>query len=209
MAASDTSAHDLHGSAPDRSEMAVLVLDLISDFDFPGGAAVRRAALPAARRIRRLVVRARRAGVPVIYVNDNLGRWRSDFGAMVRHCARKGSLGAPIVALVAPAPEDYCILKPKHSGFFATPLATLLEYLGARHLVLTGVSTPQCILFTAVDAYVRDYRLSIPGDCVAARTAAEDRLARRFLRSVLRADLRPASRVRVSPSGRGRPAPRR
>jgi nicotinamidase-related amidase len=200
--------NDPHGLVPDRADTALAILDLISDFSFEGGAEIARAALPVARRIARLKARARNARIPVVYINDAIGRWRSDFPGMVRHC-KKSSRGRPIVEAIAPEPGDYCILKPKHSGFFATPLETLLEYLGARHLVLTGVSTPQCILFTAVDAYVRDYRLSIPGDCVAARTAAEDRLARRFLRSVLRADLRPASRVRVSPSGRGRPAPRR
>jgi nicotinamidase-related amidase len=196
MPSSGKSRSSLHGSAPDRSPEAVLVLDMISDFGFEGGAAVARAALPVARRIARLAGRARRAAVPVVYVNDNLGRWRSDFQAILRHCSRADSRGAAIVELLEPRRQDYVILKPKHSGFYATPLATLLEYLGTKSLVLTGASMHQCVLFTANDAYVRDYRLRIPRDCVAAATPAQARLAARYFRSVLGADLRPSAALR-------------
>jgi nicotinamidase-related amidase len=185
-----------NGVAPDRSAIALLVLDMVSDFRFPGGAAMARAALPVARRIARLAERARKAKVPVVYVNDNLGRWRSDFAGLVRHCRRDGSRGAPILDLLAPEPRDYAILKPRHSGFFATPLATLLEYLGTKKLVLTGAAMHQCVLFTANDAYVREYGLSIPRDCVASATAAQQRLASQYFRSVLGADMRPSGKVR-------------
>ena len=197
MASNGKSGHRLHGSAPDRSPTALLVLDMISDFEFEDGAKVFRAALPVARRIARLAQRARSASIPVVYVNDNLGRWRSDISAIKRRCLRPSSRGAPIVELLAPEPDDYCVLKPKHSGFFATPLATLLEYLGTKRLIFTGVSTHQCILFTATDAYVRDFQIAVPSDCVAARTAIEDRLARRFLRSVLGADMTASSRLKL------------
>ena len=198
MAAGGRNHRSLHGSAPDRSPFALLVLDMISDFRFEDGAAIARAALPVARRIARLAERARRAKVPVVFVNDNLGRWRSDLPAIVRHCARAGSKGAAILDLLEPQRQDYGILKPKHSGFFATPLATLLEYLGAKTLVLTGASTQQCVLFTANDAYVRDYRLWIPADCVASKTRAQTHLASRYFRSVLGADMRPSGKVRFS-----------
>jgi nicotinamidase-related amidase len=189
---------DLHGAAPDRSETAVLILDMISDFEFRNGATVFRAALPVARRIARLKRRAARAGVPVIYVNDNRGRWRSDFAGLLRSCSREGVRGSPIARLLAPAPADYCVLKPKHSGFFGTALATLLEHLGTRRLVLTGVSTNQCILFTANDAYIRDLELLIPGDCVAAGAKSASSLAFRYFRTVLGADLRPSPRLRFA-----------
>src|SRR5687768_3460230 len=91
---------DLHGFAPDRSSMAVLILDMISDFEFEDGAAVFRAALPIARRIARLRERAAAAGVPVVYVNDNHGRWRSDFAGLLRHCLQDGVRGAPIARLL-------------------------------------------------------------------------------------------------------------
>ncbi|HEU4517510.1 MAG TPA: isochorismatase family cysteine hydrolase [Steroidobacteraceae bacterium] len=198
MAAVGRYHRSLHGSAPDRSPFALLILDMIADFGFEGGAAIARAALPVARRIARLAERARRARVPVIFVNDNLGRWRSDLPSIVRHCSRAGSRGAAILECLEPQRQDYGILKPKHSGFFATPLATLLEYLGARTLVLTGASTHQCVLFTANDAYVRDYRLWIPADCVASKTRAQTRLASRYFRSVLGANMRPSIRIRFA-----------
>jgi nicotinamidase-related amidase len=195
MAVKGTSRHDLHGAAPDRSDTALLILDMISDFEFEDGAKLFRAALPVAPRIGQLAQRARTAKVPVIYVNDNLGRWRSDFSAIVRHCSGKGSRGAAILEILAPQPLDYCVLKPKHSGFFATALATLLEYLGVERLVLTGVATHQCVLFTANDAYVRDFKLHIPHDCVAAKTAAQSRLAAQYLKSVLHADMSASKKV--------------
>jgi nicotinamidase-related amidase len=157
----------LHGSAPDEHPFAVLILDLISDFRFEGGPALLRAALPAARRIARLKDRARAAGAPVIYVNDNRGKWRSDRAQLIAGCLNDDAPGHELVGLITPQPDDYFIFKPKHSGFFATPLAALLKHLCARKLVICGVTLEQCVLFTAMDAYVRDFELYVPRDCVA------------------------------------------
>ena len=187
---------DSHGLVPDRAETVLAILDLISDFAFDGGDQVARAALPVARRIAKLKTRAKRAGVPVIYVNDAIGRWTSDFPGMIRHCRRENSRGRAVVDAIAPEPGDYCVLKPKHSGFFATPLDTILKFLGAKRLVLTGVSSNQCVLFTANDAYVRDLALLIPRDCISARTRKDTRLALQYFTSVLGADVTPAARLR-------------
>ena len=162
-----------------------------------------------ARRIATLKQRALAAGVPVIYVNDNQGRWRSDFDALLGRAGRRDSRGAPIVDLLRPTAKDYRVLKPKHSGFFATALDTLLRYLGTRRLVLTGISTHQCVLFTANDAYVRDFRLAIPRDCVAAAGRAVHELALRYFRDVLGADLTPSARLRFRRSRSPRRRPRR
>jgi nicotinamidase-related amidase len=188
---------DPQGFTPDRAATALIILDLVSDFDFEGGDKVARAALPVARRIARLKARAKAAGIPAIYVNDGIGRWRSDFPGLVRHCGRDGSRGAPIVKTIAPEADDYCVLKPKHSGFYATALETLLELVGAKRLILTGVSSHQCVLFTANDAYVRDLELSIPRDCVSARTPRDTRLALEYFTRVLGADIRASTAVRL------------
>lgn len=192
----------LHGAAPERSPTALLILDLISDFEFEDGAKVFAAALPAARRIAKLKLRAARAHVPVVYVNDNHGRWRSDFTALLRLGAREGSRGAPIVRMLMPGPLDYCIVKPKHSGFFGTVLAMLLEHLGARRLILTGVSAQQCVLFTANDAYLRDLELLIPRDCIASESPAMTQLALRYFAAVLGANLTASTRIRLAGAGR-------
>ena len=189
---------DLHGFAPDSASTALLILDLISDFEFPDGAAVLRSALPVAERVRHLKARARAARIPAIYVNDNFGRWRSDFRELVRHCLRDGARGAEVVRLVEPDPEDYFILKPKHSGFYATALETLLTYIGVDTVILTGVSTHQCVLFTANDAYVRDLHIVVPSDCVAAVNAAQTRFALRYFATVLKADVRPSARLTLA-----------
>lgn len=187
---------DPHGLVPDRSETALIILDLISDYSFEGGDRIARAALPVAKRIAQLKARAKKAGIPTIYVNDGLRRWRSDFPGLVRHCLRAGSLGTPIVAAIEPEADDYCVLKPKHSGFYGTALEMLLTYMGAKHLILTGVSSHQCVLFTANDAYVRDLTLAIPRDCISARNGKDTRLALDYFSRVLGADVRPCARLR-------------
>jgi nicotinamidase-related amidase len=156
-----------------------------------------------ARKLLRLKQRAKKAGVPVIYVNDNFGRWRSDFRRQVTHCLRENSRGHEIVALLQPDEDDYFVLKPKHSGFFSTTLDTLLSYLGARKLILTGIAGNFCVLFTANDAYMRDYDLIIPSDCTASNTAEENRQALVLMKKFLKADTRPSTKLRL-PRGRSR-----
>jgi nicotinamidase-related amidase len=186
---------DLHGSAPDEHPIALLIIDLISDFRFEDGEKLARAARRIATPVARLSTRARASGVPVIYVNDNRGRWRSDRTEMLERCSGSDSLGKDVVEELAPQDEDYFIFKPKHSGFFATPLAALLEHLGARTLILTGLTTEQCILFTAIDAYVREYELNVPRDCVAGIRLAKPTLT--HMEQILKANTSSSARVRL------------
>jgi nicotinamidase-related amidase len=187
---------DLHGSAPDKSEVALLLIDVINDLDFPEANQLLRYARPMARKLVRLKERAKKAGVPVIYVNDNFGRWRSDFRRQVVHCLRDKSRGREIVSLLQPQEDDYFVLKPKHSGFFSTTLDTLLRYLGAKKLVVTGIAGNFCVLFTANDAYMRDYDLVVPSDCTASNTVEENRQALTLMRKFLKADTRPSTKLR-------------
>jgi nicotinamidase-related amidase len=188
-------AIDLRAAEPDKSEVALLLIDVINDLDFPEANQLLRSARPMARKILRLKERARKAGIPVIYVNDNFGRWRSDFRRQVVHCLREKSRGREIVSLLQPEEDDYFVLKPKHSGFFATTLETLLRYLGVRRLILTGIAGNFCVLFTANDAYMRDYEIVVPPDCVISNTAKENRQALQLMRKFLKADLRPSARI--------------
>ena len=188
---------DLHGSAPDKSEVALLLIDVINDLDFPEANQLLRYARPMARKLLRLKEHAKKAGVPVIYVNDNFGRWWSDFRRQVVHCLREKSRGREIVSLLQPQEDDYFVLKPKHSGFFSTTLETLLRYLGSKKLIVTGIAGNFCVLFTANDAYMRDYDLIIPSDCTVSNTAAENRQALALMRKFLKADTRPSTKVRL------------
>jgi nicotinamidase-related amidase len=184
-----------HENAPDHSDIALLLIDVINDLEFPEGGQVLDAALAMAKRLAKLASRARASGVPVVYVNDNFGRWRSDFHAQVDHCLRDGVRGEPLVRLLMPSSEDYFVLKPKHSGFFSTTLDTLLGYLGARKLILTGIAGNMCVMYTANDAYMRDYRLFVPEDCTVSNTEEENRFALDHIRRLLKADTSPSSEL--------------
>lgn len=188
---------DLHGSAPDKSEIALLLIDVINDLDFPEANQLLRYARPMARKLLRLKERAKKAGIPVIYVNDNFGRRQSDFRRQVQHCLRESSRGHEIVSLLRPEEDDYFVLKPKHSGFFSTTLETLLRYLGSHTLIITGIAGNFCVLFTANDAYMRDYGLIIPSDCTASNSAEENREALALMRKFLKADTRPSAKLRL------------
>jgi nicotinamidase-related amidase len=181
-------SHDLHGSAPDKSNAALLLIDVINDFDFPEAEQLLRFALPAAKNIAALKRRAKDAGIPVIYVNDNFGRWRSDFKKIVAHC-RDESRGKPIVELLLPDEDDYFVLKPKNSGFYSTTLDLLLIHLGARNLIITGIQGNNCVLFTANDAYERDYKIFVPSDCTASNTEEQNEHALKQMQTVLKADV--------------------
>src|SRR2546421_2460860 len=195
---------DLHGNAPDNARVALLLIDVINDFEFPGGADLVLHALPAAKRIAALKKRCKETGVPSIYVNDNFGKWRSDFRKLVSHCLKDKSRGRKVVELLKPGREDYFVLKPKHSGFFSTTLDLLLQYLGAEILILTGFTGDICILFTANDAFLRDYRLVIPSDCVVSQDEKENRRALKYMERVLEADVGVAKDIRLSKLREGR-----
>src|SRR3989440_4451326 len=190
MRRSRAKSGDLHGNAPDEAPVALLIIDMINAFDFKGATGMLPRAVAAARAIAALKRRARKAGVPAVYVNDNFGRWRSDFHQILEHCL--ASPGRRIAELLKPGKEDYFVLKPKHSGFQFTTLDVLLEHLGAETLILTGVAANFCVLFTAHDAYMRDYRLVVPEDCVASLTEKDDRFALTHMAGGAKTDLRPS-----------------
>lgn len=184
---------DLHGSAPDRSALALLLVDVINPFDFPEADDLLEFALPMAEKLSALKERARRVGVPVVYANDNFGRWRSDLNAVVERCLAPDSKGRRIAETLRPSDDDYFVLKPKHSAFYSTTLDTLLRYLGVRTLLIGGVAANICVLFTANDAYMRDLELAIPADGVASNTSAENAAALEQMRKILKADVRPCA----------------
>lgn len=180
------SSKDLHGSAPDKSGAALLLIDVINDFEFAEGEQLLHLALPVGRNIARLKQRAKEAGIPAIYVNDNFGRWQSDFKKIVDHCLE--GRGKQFVEMLLPDDDDYFVLKPKHSGFYSTTLALLLTHLTTRNLILTGIAGNNCVLFTANDAYMRDFKIFVPADCIVSNTEDENEHALKQMENVLKAD---------------------
>jgi len=186
---------DLYGNAPDRSSIALLMIDVINDLEFPGGEELRGSALRMARALASLSNIARRAGAAVIYANDNFGRWRSNFQTQLRHCLDQPVRGRAIAELLRPEETDYFVLKPKHSAFYSTVLELLLQHLETHTLVITGMTTESCVLFTADDAYLRDYRIVIPSDCVASARPEDANRALEQMQFVLKADVRLSTEI--------------
>ena len=186
---------DLHGAAPDKCPVALLLIDWINDLEFDRGDELLPQALAAAKATAALRRRAKQAGVPVIYCNDNFGRWRSDFRSQLEHVLKDDVRGRPIAELLAPDEDDYFVLKPKHSGFHSTTLDVLLAHLGATTLILTGIAGNFCVLFTAHDAYMRDFRLIVPRDCLASEREADNRHALEHMANACKADIGPSSAI--------------
>ena len=188
---------DLHGNVPDKAATALILIDVINDLEFEGGDALLEHALPMAQQLAALKRRAKRAGIPAIYANDNYGRWQSDFTKLIDHVRRDCVRGSPVAELLLPEEDDYFVLKPKHSGFYSTTLDTLLDYLKVRTLILGGIAGNSCVLFTAGDAYMRDFHLFVPADCVASIDPRENEYALRQMRTVLRADTTPSPELNL------------
>ncbi|HSS21515.1 MAG TPA: isochorismatase family cysteine hydrolase [Pyrinomonadaceae bacterium] len=188
---------DLHGSTPDHSTAALLLIDVINDFEFENGEQLLERALPVGKQIAKLKASAKRARIPVIYVNDNFGKWQSDLNKIVAHCLEDGVRGEPFVKLVLPDENDYFVLKPKHSGFYCTSLELVLQHVGATTLILAGIAGNNCVLFTANDAYMRDFKLLVPADCVASETEPENQSALKQMEKVLKADVRQSNELEL------------
>lgn len=178
-----------------KNATALLLVDVINTFDFEGSESLVRAAKKVAPNIERLARRARQSSVPVIYVNDNFGQWRSDFASTIEACTADGRPGREIALRLRPRDGDYFVLKPLHSGFHSTALDVLLCHLSVTTLVLVGFATNLCVVFTANDAHMLGYHLFVPRDCTASNTPTLTRSALEHVQVALGGDVRPARSV--------------
>jgi nicotinamidase-related amidase len=151
--------------------VALLLIDVLTTFQFPDGDAILQGALKISDALVRLKARAREVRIPVLYVNDNFGDWRSEKEALMGRCLE--AKGAQFVRPLLPDSEDYFVLKPMHSAFYMTPLEVLLRHLQVETLILTGLTSNSCITITAHDANMRGFDIYIPPDCSCARNAQE------------------------------------
>jgi nicotinamidase-related amidase len=181
---------------------ALLLIDVINDLAFEGSEALVAQAEPMATRLAVFRRRAAAAGIPTIYINDNFGQWRSDFRQTVAHCTRPASPGRVVSRRLRPTSKDYFVLKPKHSGFFDTTLDTLLGTLGVRRVIVTGIAGNICVLFTANDAYMREFRIYAPVDCIVSNTSLDNEYALQQIGTVLKGELAESTQLRFR-SNRG------
>ena len=172
----------------DHTPTCLLIIDMINEFTFDSAEKLFPAIEQTALNIAMLKQRVKAAGLPVLYVNDNFGKWRSDFRTLVDRCVKGDCRGKRIAEVLRPEEDDYFVLKPKHSGFFATPLELLLHYLKVQRVILTGVAGDNCVLFTAADAYMRNFDVAVPADCTVSIDPDANRSALEHMRETLKAD---------------------
>ena len=180
-----------------KSSQVLLLIDVVNHFEFRDGKKILRNALHIASQLAHLKKRARLANIPVIYVNDNFGQWRSDAAKLLAYCLRNECAGRLFVKAIRPEPEDYCVLKPMHSAFYQTPLDLLLRHLGASSLIVVGIATNSCILCTAHDANMRDLEVTVISDCCVARTDREHREALQNIREMANARVVTSTSLRL------------
>lgn len=172
---------------------ALLIIDIINKMNFDGAADLLALSRPILNPLVDLKRTCKSNNIPVIYVNDNFGLWQENVDQIVEEC--RGGLGDVFVQTLHPDQNDYFIIKPKHSGFYGTQLDILLKHLEVSRLIITGITTDMCILFTANDAYMREYDIWVPEDCTAAQTTDAKHHALEILNTTLSIDCSPSDTV--------------
>lgn len=162
---------------------AVIFIDIINDFNFERGERLLHHTLEILPHLKRLKHYAKENKIPVIYVNDHYGLWQTDYRTLINHCTNNRS--QEVIDEMRPDQNDYFFIKPKHSAFFQTPLQSLLLELGKKSLILAGVAGDICILFTAKDAYMYEYALQVPENCIASNEKRGNEYALYLMRSVM------------------------
>ncbi|WP_224741093.1 isochorismatase family cysteine hydrolase [Bacillus sp. 28A-2] len=170
-----------------KHQKALLIIDMINNFDFEMGHVLAEKTEKMTNEILSLKQNAIKENWPVIYINDHYGLWKADIQAVIKTC--KNERSAPILEQMTPSNQDYFLIKPKHSAFYGTALETLLNELGVQDLILTGIAGNICVLFTANDAYMREYNLIIPTDCIASNDDRDNEYALTMMENVLLAKM--------------------
>jgi len=144
---------------------ALLIVDVVNSYDFEDAGRLVESAREAVPGIERLLKRAREEDVRVVYVNDNYGNWNSSPDELVETVMRGEH--ADLLEPLLPDEEAAFVVKARHSVFYETPLEYLLRQEDIGRIVLTGQVTEQCILYSALDAYIRHFEVAVPTDAVA------------------------------------------
>ena len=168
---------------------ALLIIDMINNFNFAHGSILAQKALKIAEPIKELKNQFNQQQLPVIFINDHYNLWQADYHTIIEHCRNQYS--EPIYDKLLPGKKDYFLIKPKHSAFYGTALNTLLHQLKVNTLIITGIAGNICVLFTANDAYMREYTLLIPTNCIASVDDQDNYYALTMMKNVLKAEIEP------------------
>ncbi|RSS52866.1 cysteine hydrolase [Streptomyces sp. WAC07061] len=176
-------------------ETALIVIDMINTYEHDDAELLLPSVSEALTGIGNLLGAARERKVPVVYVNDNFGLWRSHHGEILE--AALAGPHADLVEPVRPDEESLFVVKARHSVFYETPLAYLLGRLGVGRLVLCGQVTEQCVLYSALDAHVRHLDVTVARDAVAHIHRDLADAALRMMEVNMAAEVRDAADVRL------------
>ncbi|WP_335872919.1 isochorismatase family cysteine hydrolase [Bacillus sp. 2205SS5-2] len=168
------------------SSHALLIIDVINSFDFDHGEALLENAKKIIKPIINLKSLCYEHDFPIIYINDHYNLWQADIEKIYRACENDTS--SSFLQELRPDDKDYFLIKPKHSAFYGTALNTLLHQLQVSSLILTGLAGNICVLFTANDAYMREFTLTIPEDCIASVSKQDNHYALKMMKNVLKAN---------------------
>jgi nicotinamidase-related amidase len=144
------------------SKSALIVVDMINSYDHPDAERLTECVEKVLPTIAEVIDGW---DGPTIYVNDNFGHWRSNRDDLLES-ALSGEFGK-LVEPIAPKDDSMFVVKARHSIFYQTPLEYLLGQEGIDKIVLVGQVTEQCILYSALDAYIRHIEVRVPCDAVA------------------------------------------
>jgi nicotinamidase-related amidase len=181
---------------PERGEgTALLVVDMLNSYEHEDADQLADSVSEAVPRIAALIERARGEGVPVVYVNDNYGHWNSSSRELAEAALNGRHPG--LVEPVLPRDDDAFVIKARHSVFYSTPLEYLLQTMGVGRIVLTGQATEQCILYSALDGYVRHYEVAVPRDAVAHIHQHLAEAACEMMERNMRAEIAAADKLRL------------
>ncbi|KAB7663446.1 cysteine hydrolase family protein [Bacillus sp. B1-b2] len=170
-----------------ESKTALLIIDMINDFNFDHGNILAEKAAVIAEHIYQLKKQCNAEQIPIIYINDHYNLWQAELGKIISFCTNERSKS--VIEKLKPTDEDYFLIKPRHSAFFGTALHTLLTQLKVTRLILTGLAGNICVLFTAYDAYMREFPLLIPENCMASVDDEDNKYALRTMDHVMKANI--------------------
>jgi nicotinamidase-related amidase len=178
-----------------KDNCALLIIDMINNFKFKHGEVLADEAKQVSENIFSLKKKMQKKKRPIIYINDHYKLWQADFQKISEKCTNE--LSRPIIEQLYPDDTDFFLIKPMHSAFYGTALNMLLDNLEVQHLILTGIAGNICVLFSANDAYMRGYKLSVPSDCIASNDKHDNEYALRMMKNVLQADIGDSRQIKI------------
>lgn len=170
---------------------ALLIVDLISDFEFEDGEILFDRSQAMIDELSQIKTELRTREIPVIYVNDELEESNGDIVKDIAHLRARSDRADSVLSRLLPTEDDHFVFKPQRSGFYATTLGNLLMSLEVTSVIVTGVTTDICVFFTAHDAYMRGYGVWVPENCCVAVEDSFHHDALSFIARVADADTTP------------------